>query len=464
AIEEFKGRSLEIWNSIDWSAIPPDLQQRLRDAFEGIFDKLGSGDDDPGGFGKAARNLQELIRAGRGLTSLARQLGKISDSTEHFVDGLLDALDSLSALATSFDEVHNRAMKFSDLTSGAFWQNAFSLENIGSTIGLASGVMSAVVGIVGAFTSAADRRREAEEKQRREMEELRKALRENARSIPHSIKQLIETTRPGGGLTGSKRDALQRESRNLERFVEGQQEAHSPLGGGVDRNAFFSYLDRLEAIGIDELDHDFIEDIKEIYDALIATGVRPEDAMAAILDGTAPGMSLGLSELFETLLGDFGSIVDGAIARYRSMLNLLEMEIPDAFGSFVQYLLDNIDSLSSGAQSLLDEALGITSDGEITPEERERLKEIGRIFAQAAIDGNTGFLGGMSAEDAERIAQMFLDAANGVEPTEEDGFTRSVQYLRQITLAQGEEMVLLLREVSYYMRQLYLLHRSVYRP
>ena len=235
------------------------------------------------------------------------------------------------------------------------------------------------------------------------MRRLREALRDNARDIERAVRDFTQAARILPGATGEEVDLLKEEREAFFDFLErgrrgiaAAQAAGVPTGAAQEqlRDEFQGFLDFLESIGID------VTEFRNRFDLLLEQGLTPLQAIDEMLAG-------GLSDILDKALEAFGNSVDGAVAQMEIFQRFLGQDFPTAFDEFLNFLLKNVEGLSDEARALLEEALGLDLSKE---EDRERAKQIGAAFAQAIVDNDTGFLDGLSKEDAEKIADIFLDA------------------------------------------------------
>lgn len=421
------------------------LLELLMKQHEEYLDSLGETKEKAERAGKA---LSDMAASGRALLRLADALGIISSELADIASGALDALDNLSRL---------QDVRASRTDSG---QSLGSLGGIAAqlpgAIGVIAGVATAVSGLVGVLQGNSKQRRAEREQRRREHEEEVRRLRQLAEAMKDFQRSLLESRRAlfGGGRVGQEFTRAQLEQAQssidlIESFfdIEAQLRGEAPTEEDIRAE-----LDLLDELGIVDFDlTDFFDTLLEKYDGNIGL------ALSELLFGKAgEGFDRtkdafdGLAEIIPVAAREFGQLTDdiaGARQAYEDATRYFGKTTEEALNEWAERM-GKLEGLSPEAKKRLERIKEITADDVITAEEEKELRAYAAWFAKEGVGLGPGFT---EAEDRE-VADIILGAAEASDTGAQT--SRSVQHIRQITEAQGNEIVLVLREISYYIKRL----------
>lgn len=398
--------------------LSPELENAFKEAFGAATGGLKDTDEE---IKKVQIGLDDIVTSGRALLNLASVFGELSDEVEDFARGVLDATDNLARL----QETRRRLGE-----AGQLGTAAGNLAQLPSVIGIAAGIAQAIGGL---FTD-----------QKTSMQELTKALRDNAKSIKNSIADLIASQRIGGSITGDQATGAQAA---LANFL-GLQAGIGPVGSLADltngadpqafadlRSAFDKFLLKIEGLGID-LDFDAIR-------GNLLANLELGDTLSEAIEKALNDPSLGLAGVIETIgedLGGFGASVEGALESLRFFSQFLSDDAAEQVDRFVSDLL-----ALDGVPEELREALTDIGAADLSTEEgRERVNQIIAAVA-AAIDSGSFDFGGLTPSELDDILSTLQGLADGSASQAGGGatndFTRSVQIARTITEIQANELI-----------------------
>ena len=372
---------------------------------------------------KYAETLSDISGALDGLRGLLDVFGALDERLDSLLSGTADVLDSLQRLRQFRDTFDKPGGPESGSAAAIFGQ-------ITPLLGIATGIAGFVSSLIGDSG-----------KTREELRQLQEALRKNARDIARAVRDFTQSARvgfdrPAAEVADIRAARAQYDADQAARPEPGSEEDYLYEGPGTNQ-LFHKLLDALEAAGLD------VDQFREQFSQLTQSGLSADDAAARVLESLDPVIDS---------LGTFGKSVDGAAARMDLVQRLLGSDFPAAFKGFLDFLLDpeNEIDLSPRAKALLKEAQELDLSKE---EDRERAKAIGQAFAQAILDNDTAFLDGLSPEDAEKIAEIFLEAGGEAFGDGSDTETNALQVQRVITDVQGNAVVRGLEVIAHWTRR-----------
>lgn len=428
--------------------LTPEVEKAFNEAFKAATKGAEETDE---ALKSSVDNLESIVSAGRSLLNLASAFGDLSDETERFARGTLDALDNLQRLQQTRAKLAE---------SGQLGTSAGALAQATSVIGIAAGIAQALSPLF--------------DDQGRSMAELSEALRDSARSIRQSVEEFVNAGRPGFDVSG--RDA---EAAVAARDAFRQALADiGPIGRLQDVNstddvrrlsdALKSFTDFGSAIQDAGIDIN-LQAVEEQLGAALESGVAFEDAIAQIFE------DLGLNEIFDSLetnLGGFGDSVEGAVENLRFFSTFLGEEAPAQLERFIEFLTNRVEGIQGAGitdaagnitQSLA-ELLAEAGAQDVTTEQgKARIAEIVALVA-AALDAGNFELGGLDSAGLEDILRTLQDIAAGAEiaitspdegATPEDSFTRSVQIARSITEIQANELIAINESILFVLQSIW---------
>jgi hypothetical protein len=429
----------EVLQSVDLSALPPELRAIILR----FIDEMRDGaDETTASFEKLLKTLGLVAQNLRSLATVAGALGGISELAEDIARGLADAADN--------------AIRFAEGLAEAKEENPDSgfTDFLGSAAGMTSaiGVISGVVGIVGGVLESRKQRKEAREREIEAMKRLRESIEDSSIRIASAVDDFTRAARVGGGITGDEAKEATRLLARVDRFTRttgerplpGDRDGDTPRDRGnrvpgsgprqpgrtaPTEDDFREFLSDLAALDLDGID---VGQFRSLFDDLLESGKGVRFAIERVMEG---GLEEALSALEEDLLG---RSVAGAIEGMELMQTFFGKDLPQAFDFFLSFLLDDVEGISEEAQELLEEARTLDIS---TAEGRKRIEEIAEIFAGAALDRDTEFLGGLTPDEVQQIAEQLLGAE-----VDERGVTRSTQVARAITEFQAAIVIDLLGE------------------
>lgn len=366
-----------------------------------------------------ADSMRKVVVAGMNLADVGRELGVIDDSMMRVVDGGLRAVDALGALR--------------EANVAGPGGTADALGVLAAQAGIAAGVVSALSGIIGAFSSSGPNA------------EMVEAMRDNTRRIESAIFKLIEETRVAGDITQSQADS----------FYGAMLGAlgKNPFSGGNGASTFGDFSSKLDALfaSMEDAGGDTAE---------LARGWRTQwDSMRGLIQaamGDRPGsgswngardlLDEFLAQIAETTgqmkfqLGEYNATTPTGII---AMIDFLrEFGAIDAGGAFGQ-ALDLLNGIATG-----DLASAIGQMRGLNPATDQ--EQIRTIIAQvaAAIAAGTFDFGSLTPNQIDDVlgalSRFASDAAQSPgDAGAEAEFTKSVQIARSITEVQTNELIAL---------------------
>ena len=409
--------------------LPPEALSAI-DAFLKTFEKAtGQGAKSAQ---KTANAFKQMATAGRALFRLVGILGDISDEVRAIGGGLFDVLDNLGRL--------------NDLKEGASF-----FEKLPGIVGAIAGGLSIVSGLAGLIFDNSK-----EEALAQRMEELRQALADNARQISDAIDRLINEGIVGGPVSGAEISAAEAALAEFRR-----QQNLPPVGTpgvpaqftGDPRTAFLSFLDQMQAI----LDQSGIEvDLRAVFLDLIAQGRSFEEAVDILLNQGIAGLDQGLLPFLDALGGPDGlsANVKGASEAFRLWTQFLGVDAMQAVRDFADFLRERVDDLSPAFADLLSEVSGLDLS---TEEGRRRLDEIIKTIINAILTRDNAFLGGLSPEDAQQIADILKQGLTGGGAAVD---STAVQVQRAISDVKANDVVDGLDRIAFFTQSIYDLLRA----
>lgn len=426
AAETFRIQLVEFLEEIDLESLPGALRDHLQTLIQEMAGQIGGarrGDDLPKQLKDSAESVRSLVGAGRSLLGLARSLGKVSDAAADVATGLLDAGASMA------DLIETRKRLKEDETSLSSTKGI--LAQLPGFVGVAAGLGSVIGGLLSASKA-----------EREEMKRLQAALRESAREIRRAVEETFKAPQLGSSL---QRGTL----------LEAQQVLRSLQRGGNSIDAATELVQRLEDSGI-SLFSGISETFRTLLNTIIKDNVRElgrgkisaeqlvNRAVRELFGERFGNLDAALEELINRQ-GEYSKTVAGAATSFEFLTKYLGEETPEAFRKFIKSLL-SVEGIDEDLRPLLVEAMGL----DLTTEAgRRRVEELRKTIAA---DLQT-YLGKLSPEEIERILDSFIQAEQDASSAGlDDGWTTSIGQLRQITDAQGDEMITVLKEIAHWTR------------
>ena len=358
--------------------LTPELERAFNEAFAAI----------EGGADKAAEStktladeFQNLGSSLRAVTRFADVFGDLDDDIRSVLDGTADLLDNFGRLLETRTQLGNEGTALGSF-SGIVGQAA-------PVIGLAAGAASIITGLVGAIKKRGEDEQRATEQQIRAMQDLARSIEDSARSIRASFEDQFDEPIVGEGLTPTEIRASQNQAQLLRRSI-GQP-------GLLDEEGMRTIIQAFVDRGIIDADALTLwEDLLEQF------GGNEEAAMFEFLKQT--GLEAALEDFAEKA-HQYSETIAGAGQEFEDNVRFFGMSAIEALEAWAERII-NLEDVSPEAQERLDRVREITSDGVITPEEREELKAIAAFFAQEGVA-----LGDQFSETEDRsVADMILDA------------------------------------------------------
>jgi len=348
------------------------------------------------------RSMRNLATAGRSILRVADIFGELSSEVRRASEGILDMVDNFGAFQTA------RAA-----TESSF------MDKLIPGIGMITGAISAISGVIGMFGSNRDRKAEIEARERviEAQKELENAMRENTRRVSDAINELTRTIRFGTDISGDQADEF------IQRYTD---IATMPFGSPDSAQApemFRELLRDMISAGIGGA-----QEILDQYNG--GQMMEAMTALGAIIDRLRTPGSIntgtlgGGLEMIEFLRG-FGAISnEEATNQVISLLSNLE-GLPDSIAA----QLAAIDDPTSQAG-------------------RESLRA---IVAAVASMISTGVFdtGSATPAEVERLLQLLQDASEGG-LTSAPGQSLSASVSRSITEVQAGLLTDLTRDVAYW--------------
>lgn len=425
--ETFRIQLVQFLETINLDALPETLRAYMQGLIRELAGEIGGTDKDddlPKKVKDSAASIRSLVNAGRGLVGLARSLGKVSDVAADMATGLLDAGASMADLAETRKRLKDEKTSLSS-TEGI-------LAQLPGIVGIASGLGSVIGGLLSASKA-----------EREEMKRLQQALRESAREIRKAIKETFKAPQVGSDI---QRGAL----------LEAQQTIRGLQGGGNAPGAAMALVQQLEDSGIamfsgitetfqDVLKEIMNENVKAIARGDITAEQLTNRAVRELFSERFGDLDAALEELIKQQ-GEYSKTVGGAVEAFDFLTKYLGEDTPAAFKSFLSSLM-SVEGIDEDLKPLLVEAMGLDL---ATEAGRLRVEELRKTIASDL----QNYLGKLSPDEIERILDSFMHAEQAPGSSVADDWTTNVGQLRQITDAQGNEIVLVLKEIAHWTRQM----------
>jgi len=431
--------------------LPPEVVARIESFLSGLRVDTGNLNKD---LMKTAETFRSIATAGRAMLRLADTLGRVSDELRRVAEGALDAVDNFAQL---------------EALSAA---GASTAQMAIPAVGMFAGVATFAFGLFDALSRRTEAEAEATRQRRETNRELIDALRDNARKVSEAIQRYTEAAMQGESFTGTDADTVRSLVADFDRrgqLIEDRRWLEAQLAGEglsdtvresleqalaeIDRllddlpDPVVAFRDLLQ--GLDDLGAIDYYDVYAIFQGLLASGETVESAIAAILEGTAEGMDVGLRALLETLenVGEFGNNVDGAIAALRLFTRFVDKEASVSFERFLADLLTKVADLPPLLREKLEEIQGL----DITSEEDRAtlaaiIAEIATRFPAYLAEGS------IDREDLEAILEELLGFAEGGYGGVA-GESASATFSRSITEVQANMISAYLEEVAFWDRR-----------
>ncbi len=455
----FREKLAEELQKLDLAAFPPEMRDQIREYVKALVSGIsGNRKEDPKKeLDDLGEKIQNLARSGRTLLNLATAMGRLSKATRDFAGGLLDALDNVGELAQAYRKLSADKRP----TTGREWLGfATDLSNLPSTVGVAAGLATSLHAVVDGMQQRRKDAREQAEAHQKRLRELADSLRSYQQQIKSTIERLFGGGRTGDDLRRSQieaaRDAFMSAGEWFERL--GARTDRPGRGGrpsytDAERTQAHDLLGALDAMNLFDVDlTDWLATLLE------QNGGDLRTALSEILYGGGSSRDdwKGIGDVLAKLehqFSDFTEDLDGAIDAASFFARFMG---EDAFRQFDRFLAALLDEGSDLFKKLDDDLIGILKEAKgldlKDPSGRRRLLEI----IQTVAAGFGAYQGDLTSEELERLLQELQRMYDESEqqPAGDEEWSKSVQYLRQITTAQGEEMVLLLREIAYFSRMM----------
>lgn len=394
-------------------------------------------------------NLEGYARAARSILTLADAFGILSDEMRIVISGAADALDNLNQLNSVIDK------------QGSLGAALGTTQGLASAFGVAAGLTSLTTGVIGAIRA-----------QRDEAERLRRQLRDSSREIAAAMEGFFE-----GGQIGS--------DTSRQTLTQAQGIIRDILGLDVgQRGQRESLLADLEATGLAPF-HNLTTLAGQVFDTIEDYLANIQDfskgdvrkSVDAILFGDGTYKGVDVAGLFESLqegidlpnisgfladafggLGTFSRDVAGAVEQLQFFTTFVGEEAVDTFDQFLTFLLTEVDGLGDGLRARLENAAGLDL---ATQEGRAQLEALIEEIALLLQGDRTGIVGGKGITEDVLGAltpaelESLLSALKGfTQDGSSSPVNRTTQVANSITEVQGNQVVVLLEEILYAVRDL----------
>lgn len=433
--DRFREKLQELLSAIPIENLPPQIGQMIQEVITQLSGMVGPANKGEKKVSQLGKALQDVARSGRTLSNLGSTLDVLGDKAEGFADGILDAVDNAGSLIERFESAEAEGFE------GGFFDFLGDdvLSNLPGMIGVGAGIASSLASLL--QDQGPD-----EDELAREMERLRDALNEAAGVFRSFAEGRLSEDVILGDLSRSEMEQAQETFRWMLKLD--------------DANAIREALRELESLGVID------GSARDLFDELIDQGFATDTALAEMLNRT------GLRDFMEQLgeqFAAFSDTLEGVLKEIDMMSRFAGLDPTGQLQLFLERLSSAEVDLGEGLEGILMDFLeGVDLS---TEEGRERLQQLMDQLLEAF--RNRGRLGDddtypnpfgsafsddlfdeVSPDDFEEIMDFLQGLLDGGGGGEGDDFTRNVQYLRTITEAQGAEVVILLKEISFWMRRL----------
>ena len=408
-----------------------------------------------------------IANAADALEEITKGFGAVGEAINLTVGGVANFTDKLAGAKADWAEFQIAKAKAIDENGNATGADiGEQITAVASGVGAAMAAVSAVTGLIGFFQKrSAERKRQIEE-----MKKLRIEIQDNTRAIQESLGAFFK-----GGTTGGDADPVMikigsdvenaivaalegmnlpdynslsanpdQSINSIPNFNEGEPiRLIKASGTRAQQDQIRAQLHELDQLGIEGLAG--LEDI--FNDTFKATGSLNQSAEAALA---------ALDEFFVDALKETGMVTRdfaGAMELLRRNTELMGIEGDKAFDATIQNLRENLKTTGSPNDALLQlEGFDLdTSEGQKAA--IAFVESMTKKITEGDMDENFFLRSGMTANQWLELLGLTKDYATRDIGGEGD-FTKNVSISRTITEIQGNEVIIILNEVSYWTKMM----------
>lgn len=431
--------------------------------------------------GEATKNTDQWFEALGGVVSLLDGVegfisvfGEIGNTIREVVKQSANALSSFGDLAKARENIQN---------SGGF---KGGIAQVASLAVPALGIATALGSVVAQFIRNNNERTLAEAKMKADAiqanNELVKALSENAAEITKSINEFTSVARLASNVSG---DAINQARNDIAQFRGAQSGAEArqreigeEIAGLVDRmNETSSEAERESfRIMIQNLEQELgkirmgeTSNFEGLLTKLLGAGVISDQLYNAVKSGLEKGLSFseieskfGLLKSIEGVSGKFGGFannIGGAIEQIKFFADYVGDDAKTNLDRFLMTLVTSTQGMGEQLEGVTPELRKLIATAFVSDpaEQQKAIERINEEIARRIAGGDTGFLGGLSPDDALKLIDTLRGLSSKVVSEDGagvDGDSKSVRIVNSITEFQAVEVIAQLEQANYYLAQL----------
>jgi len=368
--------------------LTPAQQEMWEGYLSNIKDATEGGDD-------LTTSLEDIADTVDSIVNVAEAVGGIGDKARQSLSGLSDMLRATS--------------KLSKLGS-----NAGFLDFAVPGIGLASGLITTISGLVGGGGPSGPTAKE--------MQELSSSLSANRVALQRNTEALYEQATIGSDVSESD---IERGSYILDLFDNWNVPA-----GSLD-----SFWDELTDIA-----PEIFEPMREYFQEQRDKGVSPMEAMFNVFEKFNP------QEVFSDFadsVGDYGNSIQGAMQEFQDAIEFGGLSVEEAFDQFIKRIAKLESDIPDDIWQQLQNLDPTTEEGQ---NQLENI--IKRLF-----ENEEAWRGDMTSDEWDDLLSFLKNQSEGsASGSEAGGYSRSVQIARTITDVQANEMIMFLERIEKWTR------------
>ena len=439
------------------------------------------------------------------LRTISNAVGEATKSTDQWFEalgGVVSLLDGVEGFISVFGEIGNtirEVVKQSANALASFGDLAKARENIQNSGGFkggvaqvaslavpALGIATALGSVVAQFIRNNNERTSAEAKMKADSiqanKELVKALSENATEITRSIGEFVSAAKiassvSGNAISQARNDIAQfrggqsgAEARQLEigEEIAGLVERMNETSSETERESFRIMIQNLEQ-ELGKIRMGETSNFEGLLTKLLGAGVISDQLYNAVKSGLEKGLSFseieskfGLLKSIEGVSGKFGGFannIGGAIEQIKFFADYVGDDAKTNLDRFLMTLVTSTQGMGEQLEGVTPELRKLIATAFVSdPEEQQKaIERINEEIARRIAGGDTGFLGGLSPDDALKLIDTLRGLSDKV--VSEDGAgvdeaTRSIKIVNSITEFQAVEVIAQLEQANFYLSKL----------
>lgn len=377
--------------------------------------------------GKTDASLSDITETVNNILTLADAFWDVDENLRNVLRGSVDLIRNMKTL----QEIGEKLGGTGFLNLGGLNTKDIGAAGLIPAIGVASGVVSIVSGLMSALSSSSGQSNEEIYQQMQEMRDLRLSLVDLQRAVKENTKAYLGEPVVGGNIpTGD----LDRAKSLFEGLFTGSRDRGGDPFGYADEETFLANLSELSS-----LFPQVFGEFQDMYQNLRDQGLSHTAAVSRL-------MREGLGEAFRVIedsFQEYGASIEGSIKRFNDAINYGALTTEEAFALFLEQLEKaGFDLEQMVGDKSLGDLLNELADPDLTEEQRTSIIDLLWDNRDSLLPDNVSF---------DSYTQ-FLDFLKGLEDSVsgqgEEGFSKSAQINRTITDIQANEVIVLLEWIG----------------